>query len=344
MQIDFPLDLDILDNTEETRQRIKNKLSTRNSSALVISGTTKSHEYAQRLCHELDTKIIGHTKAEKFEVDNVYKMEKLVRKDRIGIIIAIGGGSVADFSKRVALIANIELFLIPTIIANDGLISPIAVLKEDGISISLPGKMPDSVFIDLSIIKKAPVHYLEAAACDIISNMSATNDWERARSGEEGRTHHLALQLSRMAAYQVLDCRDWRINSPVFLRAIVYGQMLSGITMALAGSSRPCSGSEHLISHAIDAMGLGNNILHGKKVGITSRFCLYLQGIEDVRLNRFFETFKIGKNLPECDRLDEKHLEKIFSLAKTMRPGRRTILDQFSDRELMLKYKNYIGT
>ena len=344
MQVNFPLDMEILEQTEEIRRAIINRLSKRKSPILIISGSTKSYTYAKKLCAGLDAEIVSHTKLERFDVHNVYLMEKLLRRESIKIIIGIGGGTVADFSKRLALTANVELFLVPTIIANDGLISPIAVLRENGYSISLPGKMPDSVFIDLSVIKDAPVHYLEAAACDIISNISATNDWERSTSGESGRTHHLALQLSRMAAYQVLDCREWGIDSPVFLRAIVYGQMLSGITMALAGSSRPCSGSEHLISHAIDALGLANEILHGKKVGITSRFCLSLQGIVDERLEYFFEFFKIKKDFPGCDQFSNEELQKVFSKARIMRPGRTSIIDQFSDLELVLKYRDYISS
>ena len=52
--------------------------------------------------------------------------------------------------------------------------------------------------------------------------------------------------------------KDFRFKP--FLKQIIQGQINSGIAMSLAGTSRPCSGSEHLISHAIDNLNIGLSI------------------------------------------------------------------------------------
>ncbi len=43
----------------------------------------------------------------------------------------------------------------------------------------------------------------------------------------------------------------------------------SGVAMSIAGSSRPASGAEHLISHQLDRMAPGK-ALHGHQVGVAS--------------------------------------------------------------------------
>lgn len=342
MQIDFPLDIDIFEDAASLGRGLSTRVTGKDRKIVLISGKTTSAAYADHLISGLPLEAALRIKLEDNSVSTVYAVERELRLVRPNLILAIGGGKVADFAKRLAYIANVPLLLIPTIISNDGLISPIAVLNDDGGSVSLPGRMPDTVLIDLEVIGSAPQRYLRSAACDLITNLSATNDWERSAGGDTGRMHHLALQLSRMAAYQVLDCREWSHESPIFLRAIVYGQMLSGIAMALAGSSRPCSGSEHLISHALDALGLGLEVLHGEKVGIASRFCLELQNVEDTQLEEFYREFGVSREFPGCGSFTQEQMVGIFAKAREMRPGRTTVLDTFDDAELARLYVAYL--
>jgi glycerol-1-phosphate dehydrogenase [NAD(P)+] len=51
----------------------------------------------------------------------------------------------------------------------------------------------------------------------------------------------------------------------------------TGVAACIAGSSRPCSGAEHLFSHALDKLepGIG---LHGEKCGIGAIMIAKLQG------------------------------------------------------------------
>lgn len=345
MRVDFPLDIDIFESLQEISYALRRRMVGIQSPFVLVIGQTESAAYAQRLFADVIPAPAHQITVSENSILKVYAAERELRNLSPNLLlIAVGGGKVADFGKRLAYIANIQLMLIPTIIANDGLISPIAVLQDGGLSVSLPGRMPDTVLIDMEIIGSAPVRYLRSAACDLITNLSATNDWERATAGETGRMHHLALQMSRIAAHQILSSRDWRCNSREFLRTIVYGQMLSGIAMALAGSSRPCSGSEHLIAHALDALGMGMTTLHGEKVGIASRFCLHLQQNTDARLEAFFDSFGVSRLLPGCEQMEEAEMANIFALARNTRPGRSTILDNFSDAALAERYLAYVAS
>jgi len=49
------------------------------------------------------------------------------------------------------------------------------------------------------------------------------------------------------------------------------------VAMSIAGSSRPCSGAEHLFSHALDIVA-GETSLHGSRTGVGAIMCTYLHG------------------------------------------------------------------
>jgi glycerol-1-phosphate dehydrogenase [NAD(P)+] len=61
------------------------------------------------------------------------------------------------------------------------------------------------------------------------------------------------------------------------IRLLATALMLNGVAMEIAGSSRPASGSEHLISHALDMTGARLR-LHGLQTGTAAYFVSSLQG------------------------------------------------------------------
>lgn len=344
MKVNFPLDIAITETRLECKRLFHQRLHGAAMKLVLVTGSSQSREFSDFLfegCKVLPSLLV--TLGEN-TVSDVYRVEREMRGLLPHLIVAVGGGKVVDFAKRLAYISNISLLVVPTIIANDGLISPVAVLLDGNQSVSLPGRMPDAVLVSMESLASAPPKYLRAAACDLITNLSATNDWGRSTDSDSGRVDQLAFQMARIAAHQVLDCKEWELNSPVFLRAIIHGQMLSGVAMAIAGSSRPCSGSEHLIAHALDSLGAGMNVLHGEKVGIISRFCLHLQDVENRRVDEFFSAFEVERIFPGCADFGLDDLKKVFKRARTMRPGRETVIDSISDEVLAQRYFSYIST
>src|SRR3954466_9566457 len=63
--------------------------------------------------------------------------------------------------------------------------------------------------------------------------------------------------------------------------------MLNGVAMEVAGSSRPASGSEHLISHALDHITTRPH-LHGLQVGVATYIVSRLQHNQSDRIARLF--------------------------------------------------------
>ena len=80
---------------------------------------------------------------------------------------------------------------------------------------------------------------------------STTGGWPHDERGEP--VDGLAVTFARTAAEAILHRTDG-IDSDWFLTALAESLVLSGMAMAAAGSSRPCSGADHEILHAVDVL------------------------------------------------------------------------------------------
>ena len=86
---------------------------------------------------------------------------------------------------------------------------------------------------------------------DVVSNLGAIADWWLAARERAEPVDGLAVTFARTAATSVLHREDG-IDDDDFLIALAEALVLSGLAMVAAGSSRPCSGADHEILHAID--------------------------------------------------------------------------------------------
>lgn len=339
LPIIFQVDEGIIHSIEE--YLLRNKLTF--TRILLVSGETKSYKVA--------AKINEHPAWDHYTipVNNYIEVERLKKhceKNRYDLIIAVGGGKVLDTVKRVSYLINTNHLSIPTIISNDGIISPISVIKNsDGKSESIPGMMPMGVMIDLDIIQESPLNFLQAAAGDLLSNISATNDWIIAASNSQDHINDIAYHLSKSAANSLVYLKPYDLRSKKFLRILIQGLVNSGIAMSLSGSSRPCSGSEHIISHAIDYLGWSDKSLHGFQVGSISLFSLFLQKSLKEEHSKFAERVYMDKEiLCKVSEYDDDKLKNLFETCRSMRPGRVTVLDKFTNGELIQKYHEFLQT
>lgn len=338
LPIIFQVDENILETIPYNLQR--NKLNF--NKILVVSGKSFSFDIASL--------ILKHTKWDYYLIDDntieeVNKLKNYCSKNQYDLILGVGGGKVLDTVKRVSYLIRTNHIAVPTIISNDGLISPIAVIKNiEGKTESIPAVMPMGVIIDLDIIQTSPLKYLQAAAGDILSNFSATNDWILAYQTGKEEMNDLAFQMSRSSANALIYFKEPKFSFKPFIRQIVQGQVNSGIAMSLSGTSRPCSGSEHLISHAIDFLELSDETLHGTQVATISLFCLYLQK----KLRKEHIDYALNTNIPLLFHTLSgdifSNLDQIYETSKIMRPGRFTVIDEYSKQEFLDTYNLYVDT
>jgi glycerol-1-phosphate dehydrogenase [NAD(P)+] len=201
----------------------------------------------------------------------------------IDAIVGIGGGKALDAAKYAAFLLQKPYICAPTILSNDGFCSPGSSLLVQGKRKSVRSKMPFGIVIDLDIIKVSPANFLYSGVGDMVSKITALFDWKEAFN----RGYEHFNDFASMLAYNSLDLlflkHSYDIYAPEFQRSLASSLTTSGIAMEVAGSSRPASGSEHLISHALDSI-CAKPKLHGIQVAIASYLCAILQNNPNAHL------------------------------------------------------------
>jgi glycerol-1-phosphate dehydrogenase [NAD(P)+] len=242
-------------------------------------------------------------------------------------IVGIGGGRTLDMAKHAASLNGLPMVSVATSLAHDGLASPVASLVEGGRKGSYGVQMPMAVVVDLDYVRRADPELRRSGIGDVLSNLSAIEDWRLAEQDRGEVVDGLAVTFARTAAMAVLHREDG-IDDDAFLAALAEALVLSGLAMATAGSSRPCSGGEHEIVHAIDHFfpGTAN---HGALAGVAMLFTCFLRG--EAGLVRGLDRALCRHALPRTPAdlgLTEAQFVRAVVHAPETRPDRYTVLER----------------
>lgn len=251
--------------------------------------------------------------------------ERVIATD-ISCIVGMGGGKVLDVCKYSAYVSKTPFLSIPTTAANDGLASPIAVLKrQDDKLKSLGSAMADMILIDTDIICAGPQNLIKAGIGDTISNYIALLDWELACKCGRDKMNGYAYLMSQNSLDALMKTQYTGI-CPGFVEVLVNSLVLSGIAMDFAGSSRPVSGSEHLFSHALDYYSERSN-LHGLQVALGTVAVLKLIGQDQSEVVDYLHKFEVDVN-PKTLGITEETFIYCMQHATGMRRNRYTYLHE----------------
>ena len=270
--------------------------------------------------HDVATVLTGNATYE-----NISIVENTAREQKASFLLAVGGGSKIDISKMVAKNLNVPFLSIPTSVSHDGIASNRASIKSENVSRSVDAVSPIGIVADTKVISEAPYRYLAAGCADVISNLTALGDWDLANRilGEDISSS--ATIIAKYAAEEIISCS--KLIKPeleesvwVVLKPIV----ASGVSMLVAGSSRPTSGSEHMFSHALDVI-KPDTALHGEQCGVGSIMMMKLQGGNWERIRDALRNIGAPTTGKELGFTDEEII-KALTMAKDMRKERFTIL------------------
>jgi glycerol-1-phosphate dehydrogenase [NAD(P)+] len=241
-------------------------------------------------------------------------------------LVGIGGGRTLDVAKHAATLLGLPMVAVATNLSHDGIASPVASLEEDGRKHSYGVQMPIAVMVDLDYVRRSEPSMRRSGVGDVISNLTAIADWRLAGEARGEYVDGVAVTFARTAAMAVLN-RDETIEDESFLLALAEALVLSGLAMATAGSSRPCSGGEHEILHAIDHLFPGTSG-HGELAGAAALFTSYLSG--DEVLTRDIDICLRRHDLPRTAAdlgLSDEQFAQAVAWAPSTRPDRYTILE-----------------
>ncbi|MGH3023485.1 MAG: iron-containing alcohol dehydrogenase family protein [Gaiellaceae bacterium] len=240
-------------------------------------------------------------------------------------VVGIGGGRTLDVAKYAASLTGLPLVAVATNLAHDGIASPVASLEHDGRKGSYGVQVPIAVVVDLDYVRRCPPEQLRGGIGDALSNLSALADWELAGRERGEPVDGLAAALARAGAESLLYRTD-DLHADAFLTTLAEALVLSGLAMAAAGSSRPCSGACHEISHAIDAL-YPERSTHGEQVAVGALFASFLRGDERLAaLDAALGRYGVPRRPGDLGLTDDEFAAAVAHAPST-RPERYTILE-----------------
>jgi glycerol-1-phosphate dehydrogenase [NAD(P)+] len=254
---------------------------------------------------------------------SIHQVQNEIKKDKSDLIIGIGGGRSVDVAKMIAFNLQKPFVSVPTAASHDGIASPFVSVRGEKPH-SIVATAPLGVFVDIDIIKKAPRRLLASGCGDLIAKITAVKDWEMSRDKTGEYFGRYSANLASMSAKILLEASEKKKLPDI--REIVEALISAGVASCIAGSSRPCSGSEHLFSHALDRIA-PNVGLHGEKCGIGAILMAKLQGQDWRKIAKTLKNVGAPTTAKEIG-LTKAQLVKALIIAQSLRPERYTILKE----------------
>ncbi|MGW1895636.1 iron-containing alcohol dehydrogenase family protein [Streptomyces sp. NPDC002004] len=303
------------------------RISSSGKLAVAISGGSGA-----RLRERLSPALPG---ADWFEVgggtlDDAIKLADAMKKGRYDAVVGLGGGKIIDCAKFAAARVGLPLVAVATNLSHDGLCSPVATLDNDAGRGSYGVPNPIAVVIDLDVIREAPVRFVRSGIGDAVSNISCVADWELSNRVTGEAIDGLAAAMARQAGEAVLR-HPGGVGDDGFLQVLAEGLVLTGISMSVAGDSRPASGACHEINHAFDLLFPKRAASHGEQVGLGAAFAMHLRGAHEESVHMAEVLRRHGLPvLPEEIGFSVDEFVKVVEFAPQTRPGRYTILEHLN--------------
>jgi glycerol-1-phosphate dehydrogenase [NAD(P)+] len=236
-------------------------------------------------------------------------------------LAGLGGGKALDLAKFVAVLANRPYYAIPTSLSNDGFCSPQASLTVKGWRKSLGARIPTGVVVDTEVCLAAPMPLWWSGVGDLVSKLTAIHDWRLAFHADGTPFNDFAALLSDATVFQFIANPD---RDPEGIRALATALMLNGVAMEICGNSRPASGSEHLVSHALDGFSARPR-LHGLQVGVATYIVSHLQGQGTETVRELFAKTNFWQAFAN-DPLSRTEWVEAFRRAPTIKQDFHTVL------------------
>ena len=323
--MEFPRVVDIGHDAIENVAEVCKKLKF-GKSGLIITGADSYKAAGKRVedlvseRHDVSTFLTSNA-----TFDNIEKAEEAAKGQNAAFLLAVGGGSKIDIAKMVAKNLDIPFLSIPTSAAHDGIASDRASIKSEKESFSVSAVSPIGIIADSKVINEAPYRYLAAGCADVLCNLTALNDWEFANRISNEEISSSATIISRYAAEEIIsNCNYIRPGLEQSVWLVLKTIVTSGVSMLIAGSSRPTSGSEHMFSHALDVI-RPDTALHGEQCGVGSIMMMKLQGGNWERIRDTLKAIGAPTTGKQLGFTDEEIIRALV-MAREMRKDRFTIL------------------
>lgn len=209
------------------------------------------------------------------EVENV----KELLKETDGVI-SVGTGSLNDVCRKAAAETDKPLCVFATAASMDGFASYNAPLVNGNFKITYAAKSPEVIIGDTNILANSPSVLKGAGFGDMVGKYVGLIDWQVSSVITGEYYCERVAALTRRATDRIMRLSDRILaKDEESAEAVFEALLLTGIGMSFTKTSRPASGTEHILSHFWECKKLLKGELsdfHGRKVGVATLYILDL--------------------------------------------------------------------
>jgi glycerol-1-phosphate dehydrogenase [NAD(P)+] len=256
----------------------------------------------------------------------VNAVERRIKEVKPNVVLGVGGGTKIDVAKLSSTRQEIPFISVPTTASHDGIASPVAAIKGLNKPFSVMAQSPMAIVADTEIIIRSDYRFTASGCGDLVSKFTSVRDWELAHNVKGEYYGEYAASLALMSARLVTKNADIiKPGAEEGLRLVLEALISCGVAMSIAGSSKPCSGSEHLFSHALDLIE-PNGALHGEQCGIGTIMMAYLYKIDWKGIKNTLQKAGAPITAEELG-VEPESIVKALIKSCNIRPDRYTLLD-----------------
>ena len=327
-RMELPREVIVGENTLDLVAEVTKRLGFEKK-AFIVSGP-KTFEIAGRKVKEIleDAKIeVEHSIVNSSTIKEVSMVKRQIQRANPEVVFGVGGGTKIDVAKLSSARVGVPFISVPTTASHDGIASPVASVKGLNKPYSVMAQSPMAIIADTEVIIKADYRFTASGCGDVIAKLTAVRDWKLAHTVKNEYYGEYAASLALMSSKLIVRNADLiKPGSNEGLRVLLEALISCGVAMSIAGSSRPCSGSEHLFSHALDLID-SQHAMHGEQCGVGTIIMGYLHRINWKKVKETLKKVDAPTTAEELKVEPEKVVEAIVK-AKDVRPERYTILNE----------------
>ena len=204
--------------------------------------------------------------------DDLTKDALAARTGEADLFVSVGSGVLTDLTRWLALERALPFVSFATAASMNGYASASIAGTVRGVKGLIYARAPAAVAADPAIIENAPFELTASGLGDVLAKSVSTADWRlnELLFGD----YYCAYSVSLIAEIEPLYAEhpeQIKARAPKAMEALFDALLLTGVSMNMAGTSAPCSGGEHMVSHTLDMMASLDGTehdLHGRQVGV----------------------------------------------------------------------------
>ncbi|MGX7351146.1 hypothetical protein RU97_GL000142 [Enterococcus canis] len=243
----------------------------------------------------------------------IKRIGKIVTKEKVEVIVALGGGKAIDTGKAVADDAELPIAVLPTIASTDAPTSSLSVIYSDDGKFEryrFYDKNPELVLVDTAVIAKAPAKLLAAGIADALATYVEARAVAQSHSQNmvEGAQPIAAMAIAEKCeevlfenALKAYQANQAGVVTPAFEAIVEANTLLSGLGFESAGLA-----AAHAIHNGFTAVeGDIHHLSHGEKVAYGTLTQLMLENADPEVLDDYIDLYQ-ALDLPTT--LEEMYL------------------------------------